>query len=230
MTVVRSLLFSLVFYAGTLFEVLSALFASRRGSIFVRAHALRWARFHGWCCRHILGIENRIEGSIPQDVVLIAAKHQSMYETVELVRLIHEPAIVLKRELADMPLWGKLAQHYGTIPITREGSHSALRSMLRAAKRAIVDRRPILIFPEGTRVAPGEQPPLKSGFAGLYSQLKIPVVPVAIDSGRLWGRNAFFKRSGIITFRFGEPIPPGLPRPEIEARVHAAINVLDKQI
>lgn len=229
MTILRSLLFALIFYAGTAFEVITALIASRRGGMAVRAHALRWAQFHGWCCRQILGIENRIEGIVPRhDVVLIAAKHQSMYETVELVRLIHEPAIVLKRELADMPLWGKLARQYGAIPITREGSASALRSMLRAAKEAIAERRPILIFPEGTRVAPGEQPPLKSGFAGLYSQLKIPVVPVAINSGRLWGRNAFFKRPGIVTFRFGEPIPPGLSRPEIEARVHAAINALDR--
>lgn len=229
MIILRSILFALIFYAGTVFEVLAALLASRRGNAAVRAHALRWSCFHGWCCRNIVGIRNRIEGSIPRhDVVLFAAKHQSMYETVELVRLIHEPAIVLKRELADMPLWGRLAQQYGAIPITREGSAGALRSMLRAAKQAIGERRPILIFPEGTRVMPGEQPPLKSGFAGLYSQLKLPVVPVAIDSGRLWGRNAFFKRSGTVTFRFGEPIPPGLPRAEIEARVHAAINALDK--
>jgi 1-acyl-sn-glycerol-3-phosphate acyltransferase len=85
----------------------------------------------------------------------------------------------------------------------------------------------VLIFPEGTRVAPGEQPPLQPGFAGLYKQLGLPVVPVALDSGRLWPRNSFVKRPGIVTVRFGEPIPPGLPRAEIEAKVHAAINALE---
>lgn len=85
-----------------------------------------------------------------------------------------------------------------------------------------------LIFPEGTRVAPGEQPPLQPGFAGLYKALDLPVVPVALDSGRLWPRNSFLKRPGIITIRLGDPVPAGLPRAEIEARVHAAMNVLDR--
>jgi 1-acyl-sn-glycerol-3-phosphate acyltransferase len=87
--------------------------------------------------------------------------------------------------------------------------------------------RAIMIFPEGTRVAPGEHPPIKSGFAGLYRQLDLPVVPVALDSGRLWPRNSFLKRAGTVTFRFGEFIPPGLPRKEAEARVHTAINALE---
>lgn len=226
MTFLRSLLFAFVFYAGTLIAVLAALPAPDGDR--VRAHTMRWARFHRWCCRHILGIESRIEGQVPGGAILAAAKHQSMYETIELVLILEQPAIVLKRELADIPLWGRVARRYGTIPITREGSAPALRAMLRAAKDAIARNRPILIFPEGTRVAPGEQPPLKSGFAGLYRQLGLPVAPIAVDSGRLWPRNSFLKRSGIVTFRFGETIPPGLSRGEAEARVHAAINALDQ--
>ena len=88
--------------------------------------------------------------------------------------------------------------------------------------------RPILIFPEGTRVPPGHQPPLQPGFAGLYRSLRLPVVPVALDSGRLWPPHSFVKQPGIVTARFGEPIPAGLPRAEIEAAVHAAINQLDR--
>lgn len=226
MVFLRSLLFALVFYAGTAFCVLRALPSARNDSR-VRANTLRWARFHRWCCRTILRIENRIEGEVPKGAILAAAKHQSMYETIELVLILDQPAIVLKRELADIPLWGHIAQSYGTIPVTREGSATALRAMLRAAKNAIARNRPILIFPEGTRVAPGERPPLKSGFAGLYSQLRLPVSPIAIDSGKLWPRNSFLKWPGTVTFRFGEIIPPGLSRAEAEARVHAAINALD---
>ena len=98
---------------------------------------------------------------------------------------------------------------------------------MRAAEAAIAEGRPIIIFPEGTRVPPGETPPLQPGFAGLYRALKLPVVPVAVDSGRLAPRNSFVKRPGIVTFRFGAAIPPGLKRDEIEARVHAAINALE---
>lgn len=227
MTVLRSLLFALIFYPGSLFFVLRALAPAISGNILVRNRAVDWGRFHRWCCRHLLGIESRIDGVMPEGPVLFAAKHQSMYETVELVVILDMPAMVLKQELIDIPLWGRAAAAYGAIPVVREGNAGALRTMLRAARAAVADGRPILIFPEGTRVAPGEHPPLKPGFAGLYSQLKLPVVPIALDSGRLWPRKSFFKRSGIVTMRFGEPIPPGLPRPEIEARVHAAINALD---
>jgi 1-acyl-sn-glycerol-3-phosphate acyltransferase len=228
MIFVRSLLFALAFYSGTLVAVLAALPAAWRGSDNIRGHAVRWARFHRWCCRHILGIESRIEGKAPRGAVLAPAKHQSMYETIELVLILDQPVIVLKRELADIPLWGRVAQSYGSIPVARDGNASALRAMLRASKAAIAQTRPILIFPEGTRIAPGEQPPLKSGFAGLYRQLGLPVVPIATDSGLLWPRNSFLKRPGVITFRFGETIPPGLSRDEAEARVHAAINALDR--
>lgn len=229
MILLRSLLFALVFYPGSLVAVLAALPAALRGDPKVRVHAVRWARLHRWCCRNILGIKSRVEGEVPRHPALVAAKHQSMYETIELLLILKEPAIVLKSELADIPLWGRISVAYGAIPVTREGSAGALRTMLRAARKAIAGDRAILFFPEGTRVAPGEQPPLKSGFAGLYRQLGLPVVPVAIDSGRLSPRRSFRKRSGIITFRFGEAIPPGVSRTEIEARVHAAINVLDNQ-
>lgn len=228
MNLLRSIAFALVFYAGTTVAVIGAMISLFRGGRNVRACAVRWARFHRWCCRHLLGIESRIEGTVPAGAVLVAAKHQSMYETVELVLILHEPAIVLKQELADIPFWGRAAQAYGAIPVVREGSAGALRRMLRAARGAVAEGRTILLFPEGTRVAPGEQPPLRAGFAGLYGQLALPVVPVAIDSGRLWPRNSFLKRPGVVTFRFGDRIEPSLPRDEAEARVHAGINRLDQ--
>jgi 1-acyl-sn-glycerol-3-phosphate acyltransferase len=102
----------------------------------------------------------------------------------------------------------------------------ARREMLAVARAAGAPGRPVLIFPEGTRVAPGTTPPLRAGFAGLYRALGLPVVPVALDSGLLFGRG-LNKRGGTVHFRIGEVIPPGLKRDEIEARVHAAINVLE---
>jgi 1-acyl-sn-glycerol-3-phosphate acyltransferase len=102
-----------------------------------------------------------------------------------------------------------------------------MRQMMREARAALDGGRAIVIFPEGTRVRPGEQPPLRAGFAGLYRALGVPVVPVALDSGRVWPRKGP-KRAGIVTFRFGASAPPGLPRAEAEARVHAEINALER--
>ncbi len=227
MNLFRSALFALVFYSWTVVAVLLSFPASLFGTNAVRASAHGWARVHRWCSVHLLGIRTRVEGRPPDGPVLVAVKHQSMYETLEIMLLLREPAVVLKRELTSIPLWGWVVRRYGVIPIERAGGAVALRRMMRAAEAAIAEGRPIVIFPEGTRVAPGEKPPLQPGFAGLYRALKLPVVPVAVDSGRLSPRRSFIKRPGIVTMRFGEPIPPGLPRAEIEAAVHAAINALE---
>ena len=98
--------------------------------------------------------------------------------------------------------------------------------MLGAAKRALAANRPVAIFPEGTRVPLGEKPELRPGFAGLYRALNLPVVPIAVDAGRIW-KKGLLKKPGVITFKVGAIIPPGLKRDEVEARVHAAINVLN---
>ncbi|MDQ2763494.1 MAG: 1-acyl-sn-glycerol-3-phosphate acyltransferase [Pseudomonadota bacterium] len=223
----RNLLFKIVFYTLSVPIVLatpiSALFG--RGAIVFNTHL--WTKFHHWATKTFLGIHQHIEG--PQFLdgpVIYAAKHQAMYETLELGRMLNTPAIVMKQELADIPVWGWAARVYGCIVVDREASAGALRRMVKEAKAALSEGRSILIFPEGTRVPPGEQPPLRAGFAGLYQMLKIPVIPIAIDSGIVWPRHGP-KQAGVVTFRFGEAIPPGLPRDEAEARVHAAINALD---
>jgi 1-acyl-sn-glycerol-3-phosphate acyltransferase len=223
---VRSALFALIFFPGTLLFVLASFAVVPFGRGAVRSVVHSWARFHRGCAAILLGIRTRVEGAVPAAPVLVAAKHQAMFETIELVALLDTPAVVMKRELADIPLWGRLAQLYGIIPVDRAGGATALRLMVGKARAATADGRPIAIFPEGTRVAPGESPPLQPGFAGLYRALGLPVVPLALDSGRVWPRKGA-KRPGTITMRFGQPIPAGLPRQEIEARVHAAINALE---
>jgi 1-acyl-sn-glycerol-3-phosphate acyltransferase len=223
----RSLLFAFVFYGWTALAVLLSFPIGLFGTRAIRGWAHAWVRFHRWCARYILGIRTRIEGIPPRGAALVAVKHQSMYETMEIVLMLDQPAMVLKRELADIPLWGWVVRRYGAIPVDRSAGAAALRRMMRAGEAAIAEGRPIIIFPEGTRVRPGQQPPLQPGFAGLYRALKLPVVPVAVDSGRLAPRNSFVKRPGIVTFRFGEAIPPGLKRDAIETAVHAAINALE---
>ena len=221
----RTALFALVFYGASVPIVLGAPIAALFGRDALIAYALGWARFHRGCARIILGITSRVDGARPEPA-LYAAKHQAMYETLELALMLKAPAIVMKAELARIPVWGWATRRYGVIVIDRAGSGTAMRQMMREAKTALGEGRSVLIFPEGTRVKPGERPPLKAGFAGLYRMLGLPVVPVALDSGRLWPRRGT-KRPGVVTFRFGAPVAPGLPRTKAEALVHAAMNALD---
>ncbi len=229
MIVIRSALFALAFYGWTAIAVLLAFPISLLGTHAVRRWAHGWCRAHRFLARFLLGIRSRVEGAAPAGSVLVAVKHQSMFETMEMILLLEEPAVVLKRELADIPLWGWVVRRYGVIPVDRSGGAAALRRMMRAAEAAVAEGRPILIFPEGTRAPVGTAPPLQPGFAGLYRALGLPVVPVAVDSGRLWPPRRFLKRPGTVTFRFGEIVPPGLKRGEIETAVRTAINTLEPE-
>jgi 1-acyl-sn-glycerol-3-phosphate acyltransferase len=174
----------------------------------------------------VLGIRFEIDGKVPEGAYLIAFKHEAMVETIEALRFAEKPVVVMKRELTTIPLFGWVTRRYGVIGVDREAGARALRNMLAEGKRAIEQGRPVAIFPEGTRVPHGKRPELRPGFAGLYRALGLPVVPVAHDSGKIWGRG-LAKRSGVIHVRVGEVIPAGLKRDDIEARVHAAINLLN---
>jgi 1-acyl-sn-glycerol-3-phosphate acyltransferase len=226
MTAVRSLLFVLLFYPGTLIHVLGVIFVSPLGEAPVRAIVHSWSGMHRWLLRNVLGIRFEWQGTIPQGPYLIAVKHQSMVEAIDTLSFADTPVVVMKRELTTMPLFGWVTRRYGVIGVDREAGAKALREMMLEAKRAKAAQRPVIIFPEGTRVPVGERPDLRPGFAGLYRALGLPVVPVAVDSGKLWQRG-FVKPSGTIHFKAGDVIPAGLKRAEIEARVHAAINALN---
>jgi 1-acyl-sn-glycerol-3-phosphate acyltransferase len=225
MTLLRSTIYALIFYPATFTFVLGCFVTSLFGSRPVQLVVHAWADFHHWFVG-MLGTRVEISGSIPTGAYLIAVKHQSMFETLEMMRMARTPVVVIKRELSKLPGFGWATRRYGVIPVDREGGAKALREMLAAGKGAVASGRPILIYPEGTRVRPGQRPPLQAGFAGLYKALGLPVVPVAMDSGRLWGRNLPHS-GGTVHFLVGETIPAGLKRGEIETRVHAAINALE---
>jgi 1-acyl-sn-glycerol-3-phosphate acyltransferase len=225
----RSIAFTLVFYAGCVVLVPGALLAGLVSRTGLFAGAKLWAGWFVWCSRWICGVRLQVEGEIPPGPHLFALKHESAYETFLTLWLFTRPAVVMKAELRAIPVWGITAARHGSIFVDREGSATMLRAMMKAARAAVDDGRPVLIFPEGTRVAVGTSPPLASGFAGLYKMLKLTVVPVAVDSGRAWPK-AFIKRPGVVTFKLMPPIEPGLPREEIEARVHSAINSLQGQV
>jgi len=225
-TALRSLLYAAIFYPATVLWVLVGVVATLLGRRATLAVVLSWVEFHHWLVTSVLGIRVRVEGEVPAGQHLIAVKHQSMLETMEMVRLTNLPVIVLKKELADIPLFGWMTRCYGVIAVERTAGAKALRALVEEGRAAIATGRPVIIYPEGTRVRVGQAPPLKSGFAALYRALGLPVVPVSVNSGRLWGRG-FLHHSGTVTLKVGETIPAELDRKQVEARVHAAINALE---
>jgi len=225
MTVLRSLLYAAIFYSVTALWVLAGLIASLFGRRPTLAVVRSWVELHQQLAKGLLGIRSRVEGKIPDGPHLIAVKHESMFETTEMVRLANLPVIVMKKELADIPFFGWMTRRYGVIAVQRSAGAKALRTLVAEGEKALASGRSVIIYPEGTRVRVGDTPPLKSGLTALYRALGLPVVPVAVDTGRLWGRG-LVHRPGTVTFKIGKTIRPGLKRDEIEARVHAAINAL----
>ena len=225
--VVRSLLFYVVFYVGSIPYVISAaVMMPIAQSTFVRI-IVGWSQWHRFCTRWLLGITVRIEGTIPTGPVIIALRHESFYEAIDLPCLLDDPVIVAKEELMNIPLWGTAAKRWGLITVRRADGAKALRAMVVEARERTAAGRPLAIFPEGTRTRFGQAGELQSGFAALYKLLGLPVVPVAVNSGRLYHR--WFKRPGTVVYRFCEPIPPGLKRAEIEARVGEAITAFNRE-
>lgn len=222
----RTIVFRTIFYILSVPIVVTTPIAAMFGQWALIAHSDRWSRMHRVLLRGILGITARVEGTVPTGQFLYVAKHEAMYETLELQLLLGSPAMVLKRELMRIPLWGWAAVKYGALVVDREASSKALRTLMREGAAVRATGRSVIVYAEGTRVPHGERPPLRSGFAGLYKALDLPVVPIALDSGRFLPKKGA-KRPGVITIRIGEVIPPGLPRREIEARVHAAINAVN---
>ncbi len=220
---IRTIFFDIFAFLGTIVIALSmAIFApfSREA---VRRGSWLWAAWCVWCARLFLGIRLEARGRIPQEGVIVASKHSSAYETLLTLYLFNDPAVVMKAELRKLPVWGYLSLRHGSIFVERNKAGSALKDMLRQARARAKDGRPIFIFPEGTRVPVGESPPLKAGLYAVYAGLKVPVVPVTHNAGESWIQG-FRKRPGLVTVTFLPDIPPSLPREEMEARVHAAIN------
>ena len=225
MAVLRSLLFYLLFYGGSVFYVSASVGMSAFGRRAMQPFPDAWSRWHRWLVVNVLGIRVVVEGTPSSDPVLYAIKHEAFFEAIDLPTLFDRPVPLAKAELYRIPGWGRAARAYGSVEIARDGGAKMLRKMVADAKALLAEERPLVIFPEGTRVPHGAPAPLQSGFAGLYKLLGVPVVPVAVDSGPLYHRR--WKRRGTITIRFHDRIEPGLPRAEIEARVLEAINSLN---
>jgi 1-acyl-sn-glycerol-3-phosphate acyltransferase len=228
----RSLAFNTAFYLWTALVVVTALPSLAMNRHRVHGVARFWAGGLVLMLRLLCRIDYRIEGraNLPEGAVVIAAKHQSAWDTFIFMLLLDDPAYVLKRELLAIPLYGWYARRGDMIAVDRDGHASALKRLARQAERVAAQGRQIVIFPQGTRVAPGERQPYLPGIAALYGKLGLPVVPVALDSGLYWGRRRFIKRPGTIRLVFLPAIPPGLSRTVFARRLEEAIETASDQL
>ena len=227
MALFRTLFFIPIFYLGSVPIVLASFLSGYISAPLMHRAVLAWSRYHRFCARWILGIKVVVDGELPNKPVIYAIKHESMFETIDMPRMFGLPAVIAKQELFRIPFWGPAATRFGMMAVDREGGAAALRKMIGWGKDMQKQGRPIVIFPEGTRVRRGERPAIQSGFAGLYKLLGLPVVPIAVNSGIVCPRDSKIRYSGTMTYLVGAEIPPGLPRAEIEERVHGAINALN---
>ena len=223
----RSLLFTAVFYLNTAaFLILGSplLLAPRSWAMAgLRAHArtsLFWQRLIAGTRMEVRGLEN-----LPTGACLVAAKHQSAWDTFALVPLLTDPAIVMKAELGHIPLYGWFSRKFEHVLVERSRGPAALRQLIREAGERASQGRQILIFPEGTRRPPGAEPDYKPGIVALYEGLDLPCVPVALNSGVYWPRRSLIRRPGTIIVQFLTPLPPGLGRREFLNKLQGCIEL-----
>lgn len=223
---IRSALFNIAFWGWIAILGLTGLPAA----LVYRPYAFTVARIWGkgslWLLEVFCKITYEVRGleNIPKGAALIASKHQSAWDTVIFWALLDRPAYVLKRELIFFPVFGWYLLLLKNIYIDRKSGTAAMKKMLRQANERASEGRPIVIFPEGTRTLPGSSSVYHPGVAALYQNLKIPVVPVALNSGYLWQKNAFIKKPGLITIEFLENITPGMKSRDFLARLQNVIE------
>ena len=222
----RSTIFNALFFGGTAVLCLALWPGLVLRGPHLAALGRLWARYALWVLRLAIGLDHEVRGGenrIP-GAAIYAAKHQSAWETIAFFLLLDGPVYVLKAELLFIPIIGWYLRRAGMIAVDRAGGASALRAMLAGAELRAQEGRPIVIFPEGTRTAPGASRPYHPGIAALYARLGLPVVPVALDSGSFWPRRGFRKRPGTIVIEFLEPIAPGLEREVFSSTLRTRIE------
>jgi 1-acyl-sn-glycerol-3-phosphate acyltransferase len=226
--VLRSLAFNIVMFAAGVILCSSAQVVKRLRPDWVLHLGKLWARLTLGALRLCCGIRIDVEGRehLPQGgAAIIAAQHQSAFDTLVWLVLLPRPAYVLKSELLRLPLLGSLLEPSGFIPVDRNGGAPALRRMVAGCRAAVAQGRQVVIFPEGTRVPPGERGVIQPGIVAVAAGLNLPVIPVATDSGLFWGRQAFRKYPGRLRLRIFPPLPRGLPREQMIRRLEDAFYV-----
>lgn len=222
----RSVLFNLVFYLVLLCYFIAAIPTLAMPPRAMVAMATHWGRTNLLLLRLICRIDVAWHGldKIPPGPLLVAAKHQSAWETFALLALFRDPTFVIKRELLALPVYGWYARKARMIGVDRSAGKEALADMIAQSRDALVRGQQIVVFPEGTRRPAGAAPDYKPGIALLYAACGVPCLPIALNSGLYWPRRTFWRYPGTVRVEILDPIPPGLPRGQFFRRLQADIE------
>ena len=226
LVIVRSVVFNVAFYLNLLVHFIAAIPTLVMPRRAILAVATFWGRTNLWLLRVICGIKVECRGveKIPQGPLLVASKHQSLWETFALLPLFDDPAFILKRELLWIPFFGWYAWKAGMIPVNRGKRSQALADMTVRAREELGRNRQIVIFPEGTRRAPGAEPSYKYGIVHLYGETGARCLPIALNSGLFWPRRSFLRYPGTVVVEVLDPIAPGLDKPAFAERLQQTIE------
>jgi 1-acyl-sn-glycerol-3-phosphate acyltransferase len=224
--IIRSLLFNLLFYLNLGVLLLAAIATLALPRWAVMAMAKLWGRSSVWLLRVVCGTKVELRGveKIPKGPLIVAAKHQSTWETFALLHLFDDFTFIVKRELMWIPIFGWCMSHAGMVPVDRSAGSQALTAMTKRAREEIRAGRQLIIFPEGTRRSAGAEPRYKFGVAHLYAEIGVPCLPVALNSGLFWPRRVFRRYPGTIVVEFLDPIPPGLGKDAFFQRLQSDIE------
>lgn len=233
MLLIRSLLFNVAFYLNLAFWLLAAMVTMVLPRRFLLKIALLWAETSLWWMRVIVGTRYEITGveNIPPGGIIMAAKHQSTWETFALVTVFRNPVYILKRELTWLPFFGWCLIKMRMIPVDRGARSRALQAVTRRAKVELGQNgRQLMIFPEGTRRPAGAEPAYKYGVTHLYAELGVPCVPVALNAGLYWPRRSLIKRPGTIKVEIMPAIPPGMDKVAFHALLQEQIETASDRL
>ena len=222
--IIRSLIFNILFYGITAIMAVIGLPILLLPYRVCQKYEHLWSAIMVVLLKYIMGITHRVTGPRPDHPVIYAVKHQSAWETIFLYAEFDSPAPVLKKELIYLPFIGLFFVKVPSVPIDRSAGRAALKNLMAAAEKINKIGDSILIFPQGTRVAPGADHSYHAGTFAIYQATGLPVVPVALNSGLFWSRAAFTKKSGVIDVKLLPEIPPGLNRREFMARLEHDIE------
>jgi 1-acyl-sn-glycerol-3-phosphate acyltransferase len=226
LVIFRSVLFNILFYLNLVLYLLVAMVTLPLPYRYLLAVARAWANSNLWLLRVVCGIKAEFRGleKIPRGGLIIASKHQSIWETFALLPFADDPVFILKRELMWIPLFGWCLWKAQMIPVNRGARGPALAAMTERAKVEVRRGRQIIIFPEGTRRPPGAEPKYKFGVAHLYAEAGVPCLPVALNSGLFWPRRSFRRFPGTVVVQVCDPIAPGLDKQAFSARLQNDIE------
>ncbi len=228
----RSLVYNVLFYVLLVFWNIVAIPTFLMPRRAFMAVAKTWARSSVWLLRVVCNTRLEVRGreKIPAGPLIVASKHQSMWETFALMPYFDAPLFIYKRELAWIPFFGWYLMKSGMIGVDRSGGMRSLMEMARRAPKEIRSGRQLIIFPEGTRTPVGAPPDYMTGVGQIYASSGVPCLPVALNSGLFWPRRTFMRYPGTLVVEFLDPLPADLTRKEFIVRIATVIEAATNRL